>query len=157
MRPRCQPLERGPRQREAQGDRRELRHPHRARIAIGDRLGDLLGRWRGATGRGLGERERRLAGVGADLTAGSGHAPRMAQVTTHRGTTPAPFYSLARAAWMPYALTWDPASGALHSVEGPRGFDTYRAALEASRFLVPTSAREAREARIIRAVPSRPP
>jgi len=75
MRPRCQPLERGPRQREAQRDRGEFRHPHRARVAIGDRLRDLLGGGRRATGRGLDERERRLAFVRVELMAGSSRAP----------------------------------------------------------------------------------
>jgi hypothetical protein len=53
----------------------------------------------------------------------------------------APFFCLARAAWMPYACTWDAETGALRGVEGPRGFATYREAVEASRFLVcaPTS------------------
>jgi hypothetical protein len=49
--------------------------------------------------------------------------------------TPAPRFSLLRAAWMPYALTWNPETGALRGVEGPRGFATYREAMEASRFL----------------------
>jgi hypothetical protein len=47
----------------------------------------------------------------------------------------APFFALARAAWMPYALTWDPETGELRGVEGPRGFASYREAVEASRFL----------------------
>jgi hypothetical protein len=51
--------------------------------------------------------------------------------------TAAPFFSLARAAWIPYALTWDTESGDFRGVEGPRGFDTYREAVEASRFLKP--------------------
>ena len=46
-----------------------------------------------------------------------------------------PFFSLARDAWIPYALTWDPETGALCGVEGPRGFPSYREAVEASRFL----------------------
>ena len=49
--------------------------------------------------------------------------------------TPAPLFSLARAAWIPYALTWAPETGEFRGVEGPRGFDTYREAVEASRFL----------------------
>jgi hypothetical protein len=53
-------------------------------------------------------------------------------------TTPAPFFSLAQAAWIPYAITWDPETGELHGVEGPRGFATYREAVEASPFLRPT-------------------
>jgi hypothetical protein len=47
----------------------------------------------------------------------------------------APFFSLARAAWIPYALTWDPETGALCGADGPRGFASYREAVEASRFL----------------------
>jgi hypothetical protein len=50
--------------------------------------------------------------------------------------TIAPFYSLARAAWVPYAVTWDSEAGEMRSVEGPREFDIYREAMEASRFLV---------------------
>jgi hypothetical protein len=51
-----------------------------------------------------------------------------------RDEVAAPF-SLARAAWIPYAVTWDPETGAFHGVEGPRGFASYREAVEASRFL----------------------
>ena len=47
----------------------------------------------------------------------------------------APYFSLARAAWILYALTWDPETGAFRRVEGPRGFVSYREAVEASRFL----------------------
>jgi hypothetical protein len=36
---------------------------------------------------------------------------------------------------MPYALIWDQASGEFRRVEGPRGFASYREAVEASRFL----------------------
>ena len=56
-------------------------------------------------------------------------------MTAQRGPTPAPYFCLALAAWVPYALTWDPETGAMRGVEGPRGFDTYREAVEASRFL----------------------
>jgi hypothetical protein len=56
-----------------------------------------------------------------------------------RGQRVPPFFSLARAAWIPYALTWDPETGAFRGVEGPRGFATYREAVEASRFLVGAS------------------
>ena len=48
---------------------------------------------------------------------------------------PAPYFSLALAAWIPYALTWDRETGAFRGVEGPRGFARYRDAAEASRFL----------------------
>jgi hypothetical protein len=51
----------------------------------------------------------------------------------------APFFSLTRADWIPYALTWDPETGAVRGVEGPRGFASYREAVEASRFLVGAS------------------
>ena len=37
--------------------------------------------------------------------------------------TPAPFFCLTRAAWILYAITWNPESGALRGVEGPHGFD----------------------------------
>ena len=57
-------------------------------------------------------------------------------MTGQRGpTTPAPFFCLTRAAWIPYVLTRDEATGELRAVEGPRGFATYREAVEASRFL----------------------
>jgi hypothetical protein len=49
--------------------------------------------------------------------------------------TIAPFFSLTRAAWIPYALTWEPETGEFRRVEGPHGFASYRAAVEASRFL----------------------
>jgi hypothetical protein len=48
--------------------------------------------------------------------------------TRDHGQAVAPFFSLARAAWIPYAITWDPETGALRGVEGPRGSATYRAA-----------------------------
>ena len=47
----------------------------------------------------------------------------------------APFFRLWAAAWIPCVVFWDPMTGALHSVEGPRGFPSYREAVEASRFL----------------------
>jgi hypothetical protein len=50
--------------------------------------------------------------------------------------TAAPYFSLARAAWIAYAVTWDPETGALRGVEGPRGFASYREAVEAIRFLM---------------------
>jgi hypothetical protein len=50
-------------------------------------------------------------------------------MSPQRATTAAPFFCPARAAWIPYALTWDPKTGELHGVEGPRGFDTYREAV----------------------------
>jgi hypothetical protein len=52
-----------------------------------------------------------------------------------RGQRVAPFFSLALGAWIPYAIARDPETGALRGVEGPRGFATYREAVEASRFL----------------------
>jgi hypothetical protein len=59
----------------------------------------------------------------------------MAQVTAQRGHVAAPYFSLAVGEWIPYAFTWDPETGEFRGVEGPRGFDTYREAVEASRFL----------------------
>jgi hypothetical protein len=50
----------------------------------------------------------------------------------------APFFSLARALWVPYVMWRDAHTGEFHRVEGPRGFASYREAMEASRFLVPT-------------------
>ena len=57
-------------------------------------------------------------------------------MTPHRGPAAAPYFSLARGAWIPYALTWDPETGEFRGVEGPRGFASYREAVEASRSLV---------------------
>ena len=48
----------------------------------------------------------------------------------------APFLRLWAAAWIPCVVFWDPETGAFHSVEGPRGFASYREAVEASRFLM---------------------
>jgi hypothetical protein len=60
----------------------------------------------------------------------------MAQMTTQRGQTAAPYFSLARGEWVPYVLTRDAKGGEFRGVEGPRGLASYRAAVEASRFLV---------------------
>ena len=49
---------------------------------------------------------------------------------------PAPYFSLALAAGIPYAFAWDERTGEIRGVEGPRGFASYREAVEASRFLV---------------------
>jgi DNA-binding XRE family transcriptional regulator len=51
------------------------------------------------------------------------------------GPTISPFFCLARGAWIRCAVTWDASSGEFCSVEGPRGFASYREAVEASRFL----------------------
>jgi hypothetical protein len=59
-----------------------------------------------------------------------------------RGQRVAPFFSLAFGAWIPYALTWDPKTGALRGVAGPRGCASYRETVEASRFLVGGRARD---------------
>jgi hypothetical protein len=56
---------------------------------------------------------------------------------SQRTLTPAPFFSLARAAWIPFVLIWDPETGEFRGVEGPQGFDTRPEAREASRFLDP--------------------
>jgi hypothetical protein len=47
----------------------------------------------------------------------------------------APFFRLWAAAWIPCVVSWDTETGELHYVEGPRGFASYREAVEASRFL----------------------
>ena len=47
----------------------------------------------------------------------------------------APLFALARAAWIPYAFTWDDRTGEFGRVEGPCGFASYREAMEANRFL----------------------
>jgi hypothetical protein len=56
-------------------------------------------------------------------------------VTPQREPTPAPYFCLARAAWIPYAHTWDDTTGEIRGVEGPQGFARYREAVEASRLL----------------------
>jgi hypothetical protein len=53
-----------------------------------------------------------------------------------RGQRVAPFFPLSRAAWIPHAFIWNSETGAVRGVEGPRGFASYREAVEASRFLV---------------------
>jgi hypothetical protein len=63
------------------------------------------------------------------------------KVALARPITPAPFFCLARATWIPYALAWDPESAQFRAVEGSRGFASDRAAVEASRFLVGAAAR----------------
>ena len=62
-----------------------------------------------------------------------------------RRPTAAPYFSLTRGEWIPYAFTWDATAGEFHGVEGARGFATYREAVEASRFLVRRPRAEARE------------
>ena len=52
------------------------------------------------------------------------------------GREVAPFFRLWAAAWIPCVTFWDPATGAFYWVEGPRGFASYREAVEASRFLI---------------------
>ena len=42
----------------------------------------------------------------------------------------APFFSLARGEWMPYVFSWDRETREFHGVEGPRGFASYREAVE---------------------------
>ena len=50
-------------------------------------------------------------------------------------TQPAPYFSLARAAWMPCVVEWDKATGEFRRIEGGDQPD-YEAALDASPFLV---------------------
>ena len=47
-----------------------------------------------------------------------------------------PYFSLARALWIPRVITWDQDTGFFEQVDGPEGFREYQQALEASRFLV---------------------
>ena len=47
----------------------------------------------------------------------------------------APYFSLARAAWVPCVVTWSE-TGELRRLEGPEGFTDDRQALDASRFLM---------------------
>ena len=51
-------------------------------------------------------------------------------------TTPAAYFSLSRAEWIPRVVTWDEETGFFKDVDGPDGFRGYRMALEASRFLM---------------------
>ena len=50
-------------------------------------------------------------------------------------TTPAAYFSLARAEWIPRMVTWVGETGVFERVDGPEGFKTYEQALQASRFL----------------------
>ena len=56
-------------------------------------------------------------------------------MTSAAEVTAAPYFSLVRAAWVSCAVTWDPDSGEFRRAEGLRGFESYRQALQASRFL----------------------
>ena len=58
-------------------------------------------------------------------------------MSAQRLETAAPYFSLVRGAWIPYTITWDEQTGEYRSVEGPRGFASYREAVQASRFLRP--------------------
>jgi len=48
----------------------------------------------------------------------------------------APYFSLARALWIPAVLTWGNPTGASRRVEGPQGLARYREAVQAALFLV---------------------
>jgi hypothetical protein len=54
--------------------------------------------------------------------------------------SPAPYFSLARARWIPAVLTWHAATGALWRVEGAQGFESYQEAAQVSRFLARAAA-----------------
>ena len=43
---------------------------------------------------------------------------RRLALSRDHGQAVAPFFCLARAAWIPYALTWDPETGAFRGVRG---------------------------------------
>ena len=47
----------------------------------------------------------------------------------------APYFDMRAGLWIPAVVTWDPASGEFARGEGPRGFETWREAEEAGRFL----------------------
>jgi hypothetical protein len=51
-------------------------------------------------------------------------------------TVLSPYFSLARGAWIPCVIWWDPETEYFHRVEGPDGFTTWGEADEASRFLL---------------------
>jgi hypothetical protein len=61
-----------------------------------------------------------------------------------RGQRVAPFFSLSRAARIPFVLIRNPETGEFRGVEGPRGFASYREAVEACRFLVSATRRAVR-------------
>jgi hypothetical protein len=50
-------------------------------------------------------------------------------------TTNAPYFSLARAAWIPCVVAWDEETGESYWIEEPDGFTTWREAEDAGRFL----------------------
>jgi len=58
------------------------------------------------------------------------------EVTRDHGQAVAPFFCLERAAWILYVIRRDDKSGECRGAEGPRGFASYREAVEASRLLV---------------------
>ncbi len=62
---------------------------------------------------------------------------RVARGRNEPMTNAAPYFFLARPAWIPCAVIWDLDSGEFRRVEGPRGCETYQEAVEASRFLRP--------------------
>lgn len=57
-------------------------------------------------------------------------------MTPQRAETVAPYFSLLRGEWIPYAFTWDDRTGEFRGAKGPRGFGSYREAMQASRFLI---------------------
>ncbi len=59
----------------------------------------------------------------------------MADIITYARTI-APYFSLARALWIPAVYLEDAETDALRRVEGPEGFEEYERAVGASRFLV---------------------
>ena len=52
------------------------------------------------------------------------------------GAKSAPYFDLARGAWIPCAIWWDAATGEFRRREGPHGFGTWDAAMHAGRFLL---------------------
>ena len=50
-------------------------------------------------------------------------------------TTPAPYFSLGRAAWVPRAVMWDQTTGEFQRLEEHDGCPDYTRAVEASQFL----------------------
>ena len=47
----------------------------------------------------------------------------------------APYFDMRSGLWIPAVVTWNRETGLFARIEGPRGFETWREAEEAGRFL----------------------
>ena len=61
----------------------------------------------------------------------SGSSFRRQPVNSQHFSVPAPYFCLARGAFIPCAIAWDPVSGLFERHEGPDGFTTWEEADEA--------------------------